>query len=275
MASALSPVSRNVGSAAWPRSRKSLTESHAMSASMSLPSTGSDIDGTGIRPSPAMPSGSRLVVTIRRSVQRRSSASLSSTMASRTCSQLSKMSSARRPSSALTSAVVAPSGPGLSRRVDAAASGTSDASSRVENSTNQTPSGYWSTRCAPSSSASRVFPTPPGPVRVSSDVDATRSSASAISASRPTNVDSWRGRLFGRVSSDRTGGKSVSRPSATTWYSRTAAARSLSRCSPRSRNDTPSGTPVPMSARAASETRTCPPCPAEQIRAARWTSMPM
>ena len=41
--------------------------------------------------------------------------------------------------------------------------------------------------------------------------------ASASSRSRPTNVVSWVGRLFGRASSERSGGKSAGRPSMTSW----------------------------------------------------------
>ena len=67
-----------------------------------------------------------------------------------------------------------------------------------------------------------------------------RPAASSSSASRPTNVVSWVGRLFGRASSDRRAGKSAGSPSALTWTSRTGARRSLSRCSPRSRSVTPS-----------------------------------
>ena len=64
--------------------------------------------------------------------------------------------------------------------------------------------------------------------------------ASASSSSRPTNVVSWVGRLFGRASSERSGGNSVGSPSASTWPSRSGARRSRSRCSPRSRSVTPS-----------------------------------
>ena len=53
------------------------------------------------------------------------------------------------------------------------------------------------------------------------------------------------------------------------WYSRSGAARSLSRCSPRS-TQSPA-----TSARVAADTSTCPPCPAAEMRAARCTSIPM
>ena len=69
--------------------------------------------------------------------------------------------------------------------------------------------------------------------------------ASSSSASRPMNVVSWVGRLFGRASSVRSGGKLDGRPSASTWKMRTGAPRSLSRCSPRSRSVTPVDRVVP------------------------------
>ena len=53
------------------------------------------------------------------------------------------------------------------------------------------------------------------------------------------------------------------------WYSRSGAARSLSRCSPRS-TQSPA-----TSALVAADTSTCPPCPAAEMRAARCTSIPM
>ena len=56
--------------------------------------------------------------------------------------------------------------------------------------------------------------------------------ASATSRSRPTKVVSCVGRLLGRASSERSGGKSAGRPSTTSWASRSGARRSLSRCSP-------------------------------------------
>ena len=80
-----------------------------------------------------------------------------------------------------------------------------------------------SCRCRPARSASAAGSRPAA------------AAAASSSASRPTNVVSWVGRLFGRASSDRSGGKSAGRPSATTWTIRTGALRSLSRCSPRSR----------------------------------------
>ena len=127
------------------------------------------------------------------------------------------------------------------RRARSAIRGATSIGSRIGSSgTKKTPSGKSSDDRAASWSESRVLPVPPGPVRVSSRVGASSRAAASSSASRPTNVVSWVGRLFGRASSERSGGKSDGRPSATTWTMRTGALRSLSRCSPRSRSVTPS-----------------------------------
>ena len=55
---------------------------------------------------------------------------------------------------------------------------------------------------------------PAGPVRVTSRLAASRAPASASSRSRPTNDVSCVGRLFGRASSERSGGNSAASPSA-------------------------------------------------------------
>ena len=133
-------------------------------------------------------------------------------------------------------------GPALRRRRPRPRSAARRASARgsARAATKKTPSGKSSAARAASWSDSRVLPVPPGPVRVSSRVVASRPAASSSSASRPTNVVSCVGRLFGRASSVRSGGNSTGSPSATTWKMRTGAPRSLSRCSPRSRSVTPS-----------------------------------
>ena len=75
------------------------------------------------------------------------------------------------------------------------------------------PSAYsWATLAA-SCSDRRVLPVPPGPVSVSRRVVASSSAPPASSASRPTKLVSCVGRLFGRLSSERIGGKSAWRPS--------------------------------------------------------------
>ena len=95
---------------------------------------------------------------------------------------------------------------------------------------------------------------------VSSRVPPRSATASPSSLSRPTNVVSWVGRLFGRASSDRGAGKSPGRPSMTSWARRSGARRSLSRCSPRSRRPRPSGRAPSTRARVVSLSSTWPPC---------------
>ena len=128
--------------------------------------------------------------------------------------------------------------------------------------------------CAASWSDSRVLPVPPGPVSVSSRVVASRPAAASSSASRPMNVVSWVGRLFGRASSDRRAGKSAGRPAAMTWTIRTGALRSLSRCSPRSRSVTPSTGRSTSWSRTRLEARIWPPWARAAIRAARLMPSP-
>src|SRR5580692_521441 len=81
---------------------------------------------------------------------------------------------------------------------DRTAWGTSIASPTGASGTNQTPSGISSVSRAAASMASRVFPVPPGPVRMTS-----RDSPSSLltrfsSSSRPTKLVSWAGRLLVR-----------------------------------------------------------------------------
>ena len=116
--------------------------------------------------------------------------------ASSRCSQLSSTSSNARTRSAARS--VASSGcPASSCTPTAAATaaGTlagsmSDASSAI-----QTPCGKRSSSAPATCRASRVFPVPPGPVRVSRRVVFSSRCTSASSLSRPMKLVSWAGRL--------------------------------------------------------------------------------
>ncbi len=69
--------------------------------------------------------------------------------------------------------------------------------------------GSWS---AAACSASRVLPTPPGPVTVTSGDRAIAAASPASSPARPTNELSWTGRFPANASSVRSGGKSARRP---------------------------------------------------------------
>ena len=78
--------------------------------------------------------------------------------------------------------------------------------------------GSRPTTVAASWSESRVLPVPPGPgQRQQPGRREQLGRPRRARASRPTKVVSWVGRLFGRASSERSGGKSAGRPSTTTW----------------------------------------------------------
>ena len=83
-------------------------------------------------------------------------------------------------------------------------------------STSQTPSPDPSSSSAATCRPSRVLPAPPAPVKRDQPADSTRARTSASSRSRPMNVASWAGRLFGSAGlpSDRSGGNSARRPGA-------------------------------------------------------------
>ena len=159
-----------------------------------------------------------------------------------------------------------------SPRVRAIVGATRAGSRTASRATNQTPSGKSSAAAAATWSDSRVLPVPPGPVRVRSRVVRSSPTASPSSRSRPTNVVSWVGRLFGRASSERSGGKVSGSPSMTSWPGRSGSRRSLSRWRPRSRRPTPSGRASATSARVASLSRTWPPWATAAIRAVRLMS---
>ena len=149
--------------------------------------------GTSHAVSAAMRSGSRLVLSNRSPGELASSRWPSCAHASIRCSQLSSASSSRRGRSA--SASVSSSGrPGSSLTPMTAATreATSSGWRRSASSTNQAPSGNSSAVAARIRSASRVFPIPPGPHRVSARARRSIRPASAISRSRPMKLfGSW------------------------------------------------------------------------------------
>ena len=81
------------------------------------------------------------------------------------------------------------------------------------------------------------------------------------------------GRLV-RTPSERNGGKSSGRSGWSSWYTRSARARSRRRCSPRSRRDTPSAAEPSTSSLVALQQMVCPPCATARRRAARFGAMP-
>ena len=69
----------------------------------------------------------------------------------------------------------------------------------------------------------------------------------------------------GGETSVRSGGKSVSSPSATTWNSASARGKPRRRCRPRPCSRTPSGQPSPIQVFVSPDTMICPPCPTQPI----------
>ena len=133
--------------------------------------------------------------------------------AARTCSQLSITRRSCRPASA--SATVSMSGVsprGVMPNTVAMAAGT-DPESTDASSTIHTPSGNSPATSPPTSSASRVLPTPPTPLSVTNRRDRTSSATSSTTSSRPTSELSCCGRLPAKVSTLRSTGNSVGSPS--------------------------------------------------------------
>ncbi len=225
----------------------------------SMPSPTASV-GTAYTCSPWSWRRSRLVTRIFGPTMSRTRAISPATSGNR-CSALSRRSSARLPDR--RSARRSPSArPGCSSTPSAWAreETRSLASLSGANDTHQTPSTYGSDASAAAWSASRLFPVPPGPVSVTrrGSSRCRRSTTSASSGSRPRNGVAGEGRFVSwRL---RSGGKTLP-PS---WYTRSGAARSLKRCSPRSIRSSPSS-----NAAVDAETRICPPWPAAAIRAAR------
>ena len=190
--------------------------------------------------------------------------------ASSTCSTLSITSSVVGASGKPLDDLLDPSRPGSSWTPSAAAiaPGTRSTLRQPGQVDEVGDPGNASRSPAATSSASRVFPTPPGPVSVVKRASSSDARTAAASSTRPTSRVAGRGRLD--AWSERSGGKSVASPSAWSWNRRTGTSMSLSRWSPRSTR-TASG---PRRSRVDRETTIWPPCPAAAILAASWTSRP-
>ena len=270
-------VSTNREFAAWARSVNSRTASTSPSADRpvgSRPGSGTWSGGTAYSCSPRSDSTTR-EVTIVRSLGAAVRSSSITGPASATCSKLSTTwrSSRWRRWSLTPSRIGRPAASGTPSAL-ATTAGTSAGSVTGERSTKQEPSRNWGSSAAATRRASRDFPDPPGPVRVSRRDRPRSRSTSAISSSRPTNEVSCSGRLFGLASSVRGAGKSEARPSMTSSWRRSGSSMPRRRCTPRSRREAPAGRACSTSPRVASDTITCPPWAASPIRAARCTSMP-
>ena len=171
---------------------KSGTTSRAR-ASNRLSASGSPSEDTGQRTSPGTPSGSRLVARMVRVGQRSRSALENDAHSATKCSQLSRMSRARRDASQEDATCRGEPRPGSSRFATTAAPTSLSAAS----ATHQTPSGQASRVAPATSTARRLLPAPPVPVRVTIRALRTSDLSERNSGSRPTKVVRWTGRLLG------------------------------------------------------------------------------
>ncbi len=146
--------------------------------------------------SPGQVSGIRLVARIATAGQRRSSVLARRLAVSRTCSQLSTRSSARRRSRWRSTTASSSSSPGPAPMASAIATATSCGSDTDDRSTIHTPSGHDAASARPTSTARRVLPMPPGPTIVTSRRVAIRSRSPATSSARPTKAVNGRTRLW-------------------------------------------------------------------------------
>jgi hypothetical protein len=166
-AAAFSAVTWKPGLTAAARSANSRTASTPRIVSRSAPAAGTARGGTGTSRSPSIPRPSRLVAKIAsRSHDRASTAASAAAPASR-CSQLSSTSSSCLPRKSSTSAsrVLWP-GRAVTENTAATASSTPAGSRTGASSHSHAPSPNRGATRAAACSASRVLPTPPGPVSV-------------------------------------------------------------------------------------------------------------
>ena len=117
-------------------------------------------------------------------------------------------------------------------RTRATALTTSCGSNTGARSTNQAPSRVCPAVLAATSIASRVFPDPPAPVKVTRRAPPSSAASSASSRSRPTKLVSWSSRLWRRASTDRSRGNSRGRSGCSSWKRRSGRSTSRSRCTP-------------------------------------------
>ena len=208
----LARSSRNSGRNAVTRSTNSCTVALVAARPRSAPSSGTGRGRTGHSRSPSTASASRLVASRRTRGHDRTTSSANVPAASTRCSQLSSTRSssfARRKSSSAS-----PNGRpvrGATASAVATARGMPSYSITDARSQNQAPSGSRDATSAATWSASRVLPTPPTPIRVTSGPSATSSETRANSVSRPTKVVTGTGTLPGTRVPDRSGGRSLGR----------------------------------------------------------------
>ncbi len=183
-------VSSKPADAACARSTNKRTDAHRCTSAVSPPAPigGTGSGGTGNSCSPLSRNTIRLV-TSATTPGAAPSSSATTGAAPITCSKLSSTSTSRRARRYDFRSVISPPPEVLSPSAAAIAAITSSAARTEPSSTNRTPSSKPApTRCA-TSTASLLFPTPPGPVRVTRRTPSarTRSPTAATSSSRPTS----------------------------------------------------------------------------------------
>jgi hypothetical protein len=164
-----------------------------MAAACARGSGGTGSGGTGHRVSPSMRRGCLLVARIRSRGQAARTWPASAAAASMTCSQLSRISTSSRSASA-SARRSSGSRPGPAARRAMTGSRTPSASSTADGTSAGSVTRASGTNHAAASSrpgasvASRVLPTPPGPVRVTRRAARRVFSTRAMSSSRPTKL---------------------------------------------------------------------------------------
>ena len=190
-AAALPGVRAKPGRTARARSVNSATAGEAaMSASEAVAgSAGSGSGGTGYSRSARSPSAARLVATIARPGQRASSSPRSGATPA-TCSRLSRINSqASSQNSSARAGTSAPVPDWSAPTARAIPASTCPGSATAASGTNTAPPPKRSRSRWPAARASRVLPTPPGPVSVTSRTwgSVTSATTSPMACSRPTS----------------------------------------------------------------------------------------
>jgi hypothetical protein len=153
---------------------------------MSAPAAGTPSGGTGTSRSPSIPRPSRLVARITSRSQERRSASARAAAPSSRCSQLSSTSSSclLRKNSTKASRVLWPAG-AITENTAATASSTPVGSRTGASSHSHAPSPNTGDICPATCNDSRVFPTPPAPVRVTRRASPSAAAVCSSSRARP------------------------------------------------------------------------------------------
>ena len=217
-AAAFPAVTAKPGLTAAARSANSRTASASVIAARSAPAPGTPSGGTGTSRSPSIPRASRLVARITSRSHDRASAPASAAAPSIRCSQLSSTSSSCLPRKNSTSAwrVLCPAR-AVTENTAATASSTPAGSRTGASSHSHAPSPNRGATWAAACSASRVLPTPPGPVSVTTRAWPSAAAVCSSSRSRPMNELTGNGRLPGALGNRASGGNSAGRPAWVSW----------------------------------------------------------